>query len=98
MGTGFPFPGDKAPPGRDADHLPHIIPKSGMSWSYTPLPFFACMALEGQFYYSLNDRASIPKRQNLLFAFKLRQSLRLNQFIIQREPKYPTGKTGGAHR
>jgi hypothetical protein len=28
MGTGGPFPGGKTRPGRDADHLPHLVPRS----------------------------------------------------------------------
>jgi hypothetical protein len=28
MGTGGPFPGGKALPGRDADHSPHLVPRS----------------------------------------------------------------------
>jgi hypothetical protein len=28
MGTGGPFPGAKARPGRDADHLPRLVPRS----------------------------------------------------------------------
>jgi hypothetical protein len=35
MGTGGPFPGAKARPGRDADHSPHLVPRSRMSRSYT---------------------------------------------------------------
>jgi hypothetical protein len=35
MGTGVPFPGCKARPGRDADHSPHLVPRSWMSRSYT---------------------------------------------------------------
>jgi hypothetical protein len=38
MGTGGPFPGDKARPGRDADHSPHLLWRSRMSRSYTPSP------------------------------------------------------------
>jgi hypothetical protein len=38
MGTGGPFPGAKARPGRDADHSPHLVPRSGMSTSYTSSP------------------------------------------------------------
>jgi hypothetical protein len=34
MGTGGPFPGAKARPGRDADHSPHLVPKSWLSRSY----------------------------------------------------------------
>jgi hypothetical protein len=35
MGTGGPFPGGKARPGRDADHSPHLVPRSRTSRSYT---------------------------------------------------------------
>jgi hypothetical protein len=28
MGTGGPFPGTKARPGHDADHSPHLVPRS----------------------------------------------------------------------
>jgi len=28
MGIGGPFPGGKARPGRDADHSPHLVPRS----------------------------------------------------------------------
>jgi hypothetical protein len=37
MGTGGPFPGGKARPGRDADH-PHLVPRLRMSRSYTYSP------------------------------------------------------------
>jgi hypothetical protein len=38
IGTGSPFPGGKAQPGRDADHSPHLVPRSRMSRSYTSSP------------------------------------------------------------
>jgi hypothetical protein len=38
MGTGGPFPGGKARPGRDADHSPHLVPRSWMSMSYISSP------------------------------------------------------------
>jgi hypothetical protein len=38
MGTGDPFPGGKERQGREADHLPHLTPRSGMSRSYTSSP------------------------------------------------------------
>jgi hypothetical protein len=38
MGTGGPFPGGKARPGRDADHSAHLGPRSRMSWCYTSSP------------------------------------------------------------
>jgi hypothetical protein len=34
MGTGGPFPGSKARSGRDADHSPHLVPRSRMNRSY----------------------------------------------------------------
>jgi hypothetical protein len=38
MGTGGPFPRGKARPGRDADHSPHLVPRSWMSRSYISSP------------------------------------------------------------
>jgi hypothetical protein len=38
MGTGGPFPGAKSRPGCDADHSPHIVPRSRMSRSYISSP------------------------------------------------------------
>jgi hypothetical protein len=38
MSTGSPFPGAKARPGRDADHSPHLVPRSKMNRSYTFSP------------------------------------------------------------
>jgi hypothetical protein len=38
MGNGGPFPGGKARPRRDADHSPHLVPRSRMSRSYTSSP------------------------------------------------------------
>jgi hypothetical protein len=46
MGTGGYFPRNKARPGRDADHSPHLAPKSLMSRSYTsspPCPFIGVL-------------------------------------------------------
>jgi hypothetical protein len=37
-GTGSPFPGAKARPEREADHSPHLVPRSRMSRSYTSSP------------------------------------------------------------
>jgi hypothetical protein len=34
MGTGSPFPGGTARPGRDADHLPHLVKRLRMSTSF----------------------------------------------------------------
>jgi hypothetical protein len=53
MGTGGPFPGGKARPGRDADHSPHVMPRSRMSRSYIPLPLRACMACSGAVFTKL---------------------------------------------
>jgi hypothetical protein len=38
VGTGGPFPGVKARQGRDADHSPHLVPRSRMSRSYISSP------------------------------------------------------------
>jgi hypothetical protein len=38
MGTGGPFPGGKARPGRDADHSPPLVLRSWMSRSYVSSP------------------------------------------------------------
>jgi hypothetical protein len=38
MGTGGPFAGGKARPGRDATTHPHLVPRSRMSRNYTYLP------------------------------------------------------------
>jgi hypothetical protein len=38
MGTGGPFPGAKSQPGLDADHSPHLFPRSRMSRSYSSSP------------------------------------------------------------
>jgi hypothetical protein len=37
-GTGGPFLGGKARPGRDADHSPHLVARSRMSMSYISSP------------------------------------------------------------
>jgi hypothetical protein len=43
-GSGAHPAGDKARPGRDADHSPHLVPWSWMSRSYTSSPPSASMA------------------------------------------------------
>jgi hypothetical protein len=53
MGTGGPFPGGKARPGRDADHSPLLVPRYRMSRSYISSP--SCTSrgvLWDWFYYS----------------------------------------------
>jgi hypothetical protein len=45
MGTGGPFPGGKARPGRDADHSPHLVLRSWMSRSYTTSPSCASIGV-----------------------------------------------------
>jgi hypothetical protein len=55
MGTGGPFPGGKARPGRDADHS-HLVPSSWMSRSYISSPPSASMTCSGTallFYYTV---------------------------------------------
>jgi hypothetical protein len=55
MGTGGPFPGGKARPGRDADDSPHLVPRSGMSRSYASSPrsaFMACSGTDLAFFFN----------------------------------------------
>jgi len=47
MGTGGPFSGAKARPGRDAVHSPPLVPRSWMSRSYTSSPPSAFVACSG---------------------------------------------------
>jgi hypothetical protein len=51
MDTGGPFPGAKARPGRDADHLSRLVQRLNMSRSYTSSPHSACMMCRGQSYF-----------------------------------------------
>jgi hypothetical protein len=45
IGTGYPFPGAKSRPGRDADHSPHLVPSSRVSRSYISSPSRAYIVL-----------------------------------------------------
>jgi hypothetical protein len=47
MGIGGPFSGDKARLWSDADHSPHLEPRSRMSRSYTSSPPSASMVCSG---------------------------------------------------
>jgi hypothetical protein len=47
MGTGGPFPGEKRGRGVMLTTHPHLVPRSWMSRSYTPLPSSASMACRG---------------------------------------------------
>jgi hypothetical protein len=47
MGTGDPFPVAKRRPGRDADHSPHLMPRSRMSRSYISSPPSASVECSG---------------------------------------------------
>jgi hypothetical protein len=59
MGTAGPFPGDKARPGRDADHSPHLVPTSWMSRSYTSSPLLRLhRCVVGLLFYISKEIAS----------------------------------------
>jgi hypothetical protein len=60
MGTwvGGPFPGVKARPVRDADHSPHVVPRSLMSRSYTSSPPCASIGVLWDCFYNDADHAS----------------------------------------
>jgi hypothetical protein len=50
-GTGVPFPGGKARPGRDADHSPPSSAEVKYERSYTFSPPRACMACNGTAFF-----------------------------------------------
>jgi hypothetical protein len=60
-----PFPGDKARTGRDTDHSPHLVPRSWMSRSYTPLPLRLQMCVDGLIYLFFSQ---LMGQLHLLFA------------------------------
>jgi hypothetical protein len=51
MGTGGPFPGCKAQPGRDADHTSNLVVKPRMSRSYTSSPPCRLHCCSGTAFY-----------------------------------------------
>jgi hypothetical protein len=53
MGTGGPFPGGKERPGRDADHSPHLVPRSRISRGYTSSPPWWLHDVAGHIYLLL---------------------------------------------
>jgi hypothetical protein len=61
MGNGGPFPGGKARLGRDADHSPHLVPRSRMSRSYIYSPPSASMECSGTALpsYLLNSKVTV---------------------------------------
>jgi hypothetical protein len=54
MGTGGPFPGGKARPERDDDHLPHPVPRSIMR-SYFSSPPWLLHSVVGQRYFTMQS-------------------------------------------
>jgi hypothetical protein len=48
------FPRGKAPLGRDADQSPHLVPRSRMSRSYTPLHLSAFVACSGKYFIRMD--------------------------------------------
>jgi hypothetical protein len=69
-----PFSGSKARPGRDSDHLPHLLPRSWMSRSYTSSPPCASVVCCGTFLFIAMRIASVMtticlKRRFCLEAF-----------------------------
>jgi hypothetical protein len=52
MGTMGSFPGSKARLGCDADHIPHLVPRSTMSRSYTSSTPWHLYGVAGQLYFT----------------------------------------------
>jgi hypothetical protein len=99
MGNGGPFPGGKAQPGRDADHSPHLVLRSWMSRSYTPLPSSASMACRGTALLLLcTDGKYWNKLQRTSLA-KMKFSCRMTNNILtlwrRREREREERKWGG---
>jgi hypothetical protein len=73
MGTGDPFPGAKARPGRDADRSPPLVPRSRMSRSYS---FSLSWHLHGDsgttLLYKLNIRAKQKQSSHFINTFESR--------------------------
>jgi hypothetical protein len=69
MGTGGTSPGGKARPGRDADHLPHLVPKSRMSGSYDSYPPWRLHGGSGAaLFYRFTT--CVPNEQNVSTFFR----------------------------
>jgi hypothetical protein len=61
---GGPFPGGKARPERDADHSPHLVPRSIMSRSYTsshPSALVACSGTALALLYVQRQVINLPE-------------------------------------
>jgi hypothetical protein len=84
MGTGGPFHGGKARPGRDADHSPHLVPRSWMSRSYTCSPPSASMAYSGTalLYYYYVRRTLRDIQRSSHFQPYMRRLRLTNQYIF----------------
>jgi hypothetical protein len=90
MGTG-----GKERPGRDADHSPHLVPRTRMSRSYISSPAWHLRGVAGQFYFTLHNTSELCTRHiSLLYPlmyhhsnntyavqFKLRRSS-LHNFLL----------------
>jgi hypothetical protein len=55
MSAGGPFPADKERPRRDADHSPHLVPRSRISRSYTFSYPWCLYGVAGQLYFFIRN-------------------------------------------
>jgi hypothetical protein len=90
VGTGGPFPGAKARPGRDGDHSPHLVPRSRMSRSYTPLPQAPSWRVVGQLYLFFYRKKFWIGLYSLRLGFNYRNEVLMNplsnvQLGVQRD-------------
>jgi hypothetical protein len=74
IGTVGSFPRGKARPGRDADHSPHVAPRSRMSRSHIPLPLGANFAMRDSFT-ALRIGVPLKRNSNLVSSPKQDTSL-----------------------
>jgi hypothetical protein len=81
------FPGGKAQRRRDADHSPHLVPRSWMSTRYISSPVCICMAKAGQFftfYYLLgvSEEKHVVPISNTAFDNNVNYSLSISCFHV----------------
>jgi hypothetical protein len=82
VGSGASLTGAKARPGFNAEHLPHLVPRSRMIRSYTSSPPDASMVCSGTallFFLLLNFRTLYSRRQHFdaffIFIYVFREEI-----------------------
>jgi hypothetical protein len=95
LGTGSPFPGSKTRPWRDADHSPHLVPRSWMSRSYTCSTSAPPWCVVAVLYFQKLKLRSLRRIYNNIFFPNRTGSLWLKNYFI---PKTKTVLRCGSPR